>query len=390
MASPPPIRILLVDDSIVFRRFLHHSLADHPSIEIIGEAANGIEGLEKFLKTDPDLLLLDMEMPLMDGMTTLQHIMIHRPKPVIMFSSLSDFGSPRCFDTLKNGAVEFLAKDFIFKQENQEMQKQVLLEKVMRASEMSLPSREPVEGLSLAVEEPEAIEARVISCEECGARQMLELGEDTAVNAVVCKNCGDLIQLSGFFPAREHRNPSKLKLFLGGSGSLYNLLHIIPELGPECAAILVVVDGQKPYLKRFCEYLDAVSAINVKRAEENVGVEAGNCYLLSSCEGYHLERHPNQILFCKDRERGMTRERLARSIQSAATVFSKECEGYVLSGTRLGSIQLWHQYLEAAGRLSLLSPRECLLPELGKEIAAALDPAEHLSAKHIIARINGG
>ena len=103
-----------MDDSLVFRKFLGDIFDDCDELVVVGEAQNGIEALDMVLRTMPDVILLDMEMPLMDGMTALQHLMIHRPTPAIMFSSLTAGGTARCFDTLKNGAIDFVCKDFIF------------------------------------------------------------------------------------------------------------------------------------------------------------------------------------------------------------------------------------------------------------------------------------
>jgi two-component system, chemotaxis family, protein-glutamate methylesterase/glutaminase len=106
--APPQISILIVDDSLDFRKFLKDIFENCQDIVIVGEAQNGIEALDMVLKTSPSVILLDLEMPLMDGMTALQHLMIHRPTPTIMFSSLTEKGTARSFDTLKNGAVEQL------------------------------------------------------------------------------------------------------------------------------------------------------------------------------------------------------------------------------------------------------------------------------------------
>ena len=108
------ITLLLVDDSLVFRRVLRDIFDRTNSVKIIGEATNGIEALDMVLKLNPDVIIMDMEMPLMDGMTSLQHLMIHKPTPTIMFSSLTKEGTARSFDAIKNGAVDFVCKDSFF------------------------------------------------------------------------------------------------------------------------------------------------------------------------------------------------------------------------------------------------------------------------------------
>ena len=83
-SDKPPIKLLIVDDSWVLRRVLRGTLSQRDDIEIVGEATNGVEALDLILKLGPDVILLDVEMPVMDGMTTLQHLMIHTPTPVII------------------------------------------------------------------------------------------------------------------------------------------------------------------------------------------------------------------------------------------------------------------------------------------------------------------
>ncbi|MCF6172214.1 MAG: response regulator [Campylobacteraceae bacterium] len=107
-------------------------------IEIIGEAENVITALDMVLKKKPDVILLDVEMPLMDGMIALQHLMIHRPTPTIMCSSLTSVGTARCFDTIKNGAVDFICKDFIFHESNLQTYKELLVSKIRRASQIAV------------------------------------------------------------------------------------------------------------------------------------------------------------------------------------------------------------------------------------------------------------
>ncbi|MBI1176694.1 chemotaxis-specific protein-glutamate methyltransferase CheB [bacterium] len=105
-----PIRLLIVDDSAVVRRILSDSLADQPDIEVIGTAINPYEARDKILELKPDVLTLDIEMPLMDGLTFLKVIMQHRPMPVIIVSSLAAAGSHKALEALQAGAVDIMQK----------------------------------------------------------------------------------------------------------------------------------------------------------------------------------------------------------------------------------------------------------------------------------------
>jgi len=79
------IRVLVVDDSLFMRRIISDILSRDPQIEVIGIASNGLEGYEKTLELSPDVVILDVQMPVMDGLTALKKIMQDKPTPVIMF-----------------------------------------------------------------------------------------------------------------------------------------------------------------------------------------------------------------------------------------------------------------------------------------------------------------
>lgn len=105
------IRVLVVDDAVVFRRLVSEELAADPAIEVVGTAANGKIALAKMTQVNPDLVILDVEMPEMDGLTALREIRKIYPKlPVIMFSSLTERGATETLDALALGATDYFAK----------------------------------------------------------------------------------------------------------------------------------------------------------------------------------------------------------------------------------------------------------------------------------------
>lgn len=105
------IRVLIVDDSTVIRRLLTNALTSDPAIEIAGVAANGKIALAKIPQVAPDIITLDMEMPEMDGLTTLVEIRKLYPKlPVIMFSTLTQSGAEATMEALSKGANDYATK----------------------------------------------------------------------------------------------------------------------------------------------------------------------------------------------------------------------------------------------------------------------------------------
>ena len=105
-------RILIVDDSTFFRRRITQILQEDPELVVVGEAKNGAEAIELVKQLKPDVVTMDVEMPVLDGISAVKQIMSQCPLPVIMFSSLTHDGAKATLDALDAGAVDFLPKRF--------------------------------------------------------------------------------------------------------------------------------------------------------------------------------------------------------------------------------------------------------------------------------------
>ncbi|MDY7080031.1 MAG: chemotaxis response regulator protein-glutamate methylesterase [Chloroflexota bacterium] len=105
-----PIRVLVVDDSAFMRHTLIKHLEAHPDISVVGRARDGLETLAKIQALKPDVVILDVDMPRMDGLTALRRIMTECPTPVIMLSALTKQGTRATIQALMRGAVDFVPK----------------------------------------------------------------------------------------------------------------------------------------------------------------------------------------------------------------------------------------------------------------------------------------
>lgn len=106
------IRVLVVDDSSFFRRRLTEIIAADPELIVAGTANNGKEAVEKAQELKPDVITMDVEMPLMDGIQAVREILRTQRVPILMFSSLTHDGAKATLDALEAGAVDFLPKKF--------------------------------------------------------------------------------------------------------------------------------------------------------------------------------------------------------------------------------------------------------------------------------------
>jgi len=103
-------RILIVDDSFVMRALLRGIVTSDPDLEVAGEATNGLEALQQVKEIAPDLVLLDIEMPHMDGIECLKRLRLMSKVPVIIVASVAQAGSPQAIEARKFGAAEVIAK----------------------------------------------------------------------------------------------------------------------------------------------------------------------------------------------------------------------------------------------------------------------------------------
>ena len=107
----PPLRILVVDDSVVIRKILSETLPSDPQLKFVATAGDGHIGLAKIAQLHPDLMTLDVEMPVMDGLQTLAEVRKLYPHlPVIMFSTLTERGAAATLDALSLGASDYVTK----------------------------------------------------------------------------------------------------------------------------------------------------------------------------------------------------------------------------------------------------------------------------------------
>ncbi|MFC5471790.1 EAL domain-containing protein [Cohnella suwonensis] len=111
-----PKRVMVVDDSAVMRRLIQAIVEREPAFVVVGTASNGREALDRLAALQPDLITMDVEMPVMDGLTALKKIMSEHSVPVVMLSSYTEEGSTFAFDALALGAADFFHKDMLFNQ----------------------------------------------------------------------------------------------------------------------------------------------------------------------------------------------------------------------------------------------------------------------------------
>ncbi len=361
------ISVLIVDDSSVFRGLLKEVFERNRTINIVGEATNGIEALELLLKVEPDVIIMDMEMPLMDGMTALQHLMIHKPIPTIMFSSLTKEGSVRAFDTLKYGAVDFVCKDFIFQGNDISDYDSIIIQKIIRASRVSVKSVEPLfnpENKGIAETENTKVEMRVLFCEDCGSQVKFNAG--SLEKYVTCENCGDLIELN---VTDNYKRNNFITVIGAGEGGYVNLLNIIPKLSVHMTgAIVIVLYADYRHVNVFSEYLDAITSLKVQRIRDGISLEGGNCYIASGDEYIFLKPYSASYAIRSTKKKIPGHKPLDLAMISISTIFRNKVAGLLLSGSERDGEAGVRAIHKNGGKVLVLNPNDCFCKGLTENI----------------------
>lgn len=246
------IKVLVVDDSGFFRRRVAEILAGDPQITVVGTATNGQEAVEQTLALHPDVITMDYEMPVMDGITAVRQIMQRQPTPVLMFSSLTYEGARVSLDALDAGAADYLPKNFEDISRNPDKVRQMLCERVhalAHSNRRSLAfSRTPAPPVAPAA-------APVITRAP-----------------VVTRATPDPIPAAAE-PARNSAPPRKRSYKLvaigtstGGPVALQRILTRLPASFP--APILLIQHMPAAFTAAFAERLDKLCQITVKEAQE--------------------------------------------------------------------------------------------------------------------------
>ena len=144
-------RVLIVDDSSFMRMAIRGILAKEPSIDVVGTASDGVEGVEKAIALKPDLITMDVEMPRLDGISALKQIMAKSPTKVLMVSTPTNEAARATFEALDAGAIDYIPKNITDSTEAQNSFKDELLKKVRDAARSRVMRLAPALGATATV-----------------------------------------------------------------------------------------------------------------------------------------------------------------------------------------------------------------------------------------------
>lgn len=250
--SKQKVRVLIVDDSASVRQVLSSVLSEDLDIEVMATASDPFAAARRLQDELPDVIVLDIEMPRMDGMTFLRKIMAQRPIPVIICSSLTEEGSNMMFEALEAGAVEIVPKPKIDT-------RQALLE-------CSTRLREAVKSAARARVRPRA------------ERRLIE--KKLTADAIIPP------------PVQGRSRPTTERIVCvgastGGTEALNDVLEMLPS---HCPGILIVQHMPQGFTAAFAKRLDGVCQIRVKEAEDGEPLLPGCAYIAPGARHMLLQR----------------------------------------------------------------------------------------------------
>ncbi len=296
MATNNKIKVLVVDDSALIRQSITVILKNNPFVEVVGTAFNPIFASKKIQTLRPDVILLDIQMPEMDGLTFLQKIMNHQPLPVIIFSSYAEEGSYNALKALEFGAVEIIEKPKLRISTELEKYKTTLLRAIKIASI-----------------------AKISKVKQKKSDVYLNFNFNT-----------DKVSLP---PPNIIKNNFVIAIgaSTGGTEAIRRVLERIPENFPP-----IVIAQHMPvgFTKSFANRLNQLSIITVKEAENNDVLQNGHAYVARGDR--HLTLNKVGIGYQVKLDNSSEVNRHKPSVQvlfdSVTEVYGKNAIGIILTG----------------------------------------------------------
>ncbi len=273
-----PIQVLVVDDSAFFRRRIKEILEKNPEIRVVGFADNGRAAVEKAFELKPDVITMDYEMPMMDGISAVRAIMAKQPTPIMMFSSLSYEGARVTLDALDAGALDYLPKSFESMSGDPGESARILQDKVLAIARRNRPAFRSPTPAPAPVAAPAPTPAPAKPSSTMPPLPVAAPWPRTAAKpapapvsapAPLSRKTASVLETLG----GERPRLIMIGASTGGPVALQNILTALPANFP--FPILLVQHMPGTFTSAFAERLDRLCKIRVKEAEDNDPVRPG-------------------------------------------------------------------------------------------------------------------
>ncbi|MEG2173122.1 MAG: chemotaxis response regulator protein-glutamate methylesterase [Desulfovibrionaceae bacterium] len=344
------IKVLVVDDSAFMRRVLTSLLSQDADIEIAGTARDGEDALIKIASLKPDVITMDIEMPRMDGLATLQQIMKTGPLPVIMISSLTESGAEATLKALEYGALDFIPKSL--NNNNHDQFAQELIRKIRAVSRKKslLQLRFGRTHSPLGQTQPtyKTLAPTIIGGACQGARDVVAIGVST-----------------------------------GGPPAVQKMLAALPANFPAC--ILIAQHMPAAFTGPFAKRLDNLCQITVKEAQQGDRLQHGVAYVAPG--GQHLMVTMRgaipEITITSEPSTALYKPSVNVLIESVAKHLARKSIGIILTGMGSDGLEGIRQLKAKGGYILAQNEQSCVVYGMPKAIVDAQLADQILDIDHM-------
>ncbi len=342
--DPSTIKILIVDDSRLICRKLKELIETDPRLKVVGYAQNGKEALKKIRKLDPDLITLDINMPVMSGDTALKHIMIQSPCPVLIISSIDEGEMSKVMDFFRLGAVDFVPKP-------------------KAADDPKKQFEQLISKINIATE------AKVERFKRC--KLFPEINKDGKLGTDTVKTNDPIVVL------------------IGSSGSYAECMKIIPNLNSFSGGALTALWADELLTKSLAGYINSYSLINVIPCIESSTLQRNTCYVLSLKSTPNIISTGNAINFSGVTPHKTWEDAIHDLVNDLNGVV--ECGAsltwVILSGEKRIPEDVLNSMLTQASSLLVQDPKTAMYPDLPEAIIETVPEATVLPCEKVASEL---
>jgi two-component system, chemotaxis family, protein-glutamate methylesterase/glutaminase len=318
------LRVMIVDDSPIMSKIISSMLAADPAIEVIDTAKNGEEALAKIKVLEPELITMDVNMPVMGGSTALKHIMIESPCPVMIMSNLGSSSYSTILTFLNLGAVDFMSKPV--KTKNILIQQQRMVDRIHIAAKAKVKRFQR------------------LRCPKVEASKQIHVD--------------------------ERYDSERLVILNSGVGGYLEMVNVIASLPAQAAFTLVSLQSIPPaFAQTLASFLNMRSTFDVLPLSQGSPLCPGRCYIGIIGSELHIQSVENRnVIAIRNTIETAVNNCFDRFLKDAVKHYRDKMTVILLSGADLGGMEGLQELKSAGGKILAPKLSSCILP-------ATLEPA---------------
>ncbi|EJL6389320.1 chemotaxis response regulator protein-glutamate methylesterase [Vibrio vulnificus] len=367
------IKVLVVDDSSFFRRRVSEIINAESRLEVIDVAVNGKEAVEKAKRLKPDVITMDIEMPVMDGISAVREIMASVPTPILMFSSLTHDGAKATLDALDAGALDFLPKKFEDIARNRDEAVSLLQQRVIQIASKRAFMRRPVASSASVQERPQSTLNRPTT----GLRREAPTQAPVSRAPVAAK----------FRASGKKYQLTAIGTSTGGPVALQKILTKLPANYPH--PIVLIQHMPATFTAAFASRLNSLCKIQVKEAEDGDVLQAGVAYLAPGGKQMMIDGRPGaaRLRIIDGGERMNYKPCVDVTFGSAAKIYADKVLSMVLTGMGADGREGARMLKSAGATIWAQDEDSCVVYGMPQAVAKAGLSTEDLPLERIAERM---